>query len=643
MAASPADTLSSVPDTTRAAADTAAVRGARKLRRLHSWTRASLPAAASARGPGGFVLPRDTALLSTEAMPRDEMEWSGGMRHIPGPAYNAPDPIDPGDLPGREPAAYLLDGTLLGPSGYPEMTPDPVGAFWLEQTSYLPADPLLLPSNPSGGPIVALELLRPDSSRSVSGFRLTSGSNGLYTEDFFVARPSGSQLTRFGYGDSKTDGRYGIGYFSQFGENLLLRTERGTAWGGWRLGWRKSKTRVGVEEYERYLHDRTGWDGGLALRRPGWVADLSLALSQERLAWEASVPASRKESVVRGLLRIEGRGAGLRPMLTLQLDRQRRRFEQPAWPAISEDRTDTGPGLAGGVDGVSGSWQLRASAGWATPAPGKAGWVAAATAERPLSRGWVLRLHADRCLRGALVPRLAGDMAGAVGQGAWVSGLRPGNDRLVVDPDRRLEAPARAETSVEGTAPRTHWTLHARGVRIDHAVAPGPGELRSSRRRAMRPCRTRRLTARCRSPPCAASRRSTWAAAWHSSWTSLAEQRNRRSMTSCGWRPGTGECACPWVTRSSRRTCGLEGFAQGAIAGPRSTPYGELATGDRYDAGFKAQIADLSLFVILLNLENEYAPAADYGTATTGDPSAATWSTLPLRTYRVGLTWRFLN
>ena len=70
----------------------------------------------------------------------------------------------------------------------------------------------------------------------MSGFRLASGFAGAHTEEFFVSRPSGSQLTRFGYADSKTDGRFGIGYFRQFGENLLLRTDRGTSWGGVALG-----------------------------------------------------------------------------------------------------------------------------------------------------------------------------------------------------------------------------------------------------------------------------------------------------------------------------------------------------------------------------------------------------------------------
>ena len=56
----------------------------------------------------------------------------------------------------------------------------------------------------------------------------------------------------------------------------------------------------------------------------------------------------------------------------------------------------------------------------------------------------------------------------------------------------------------------------------------------------------------------------------------------------------------------------IEGFARGAISGPRSTPYGTIASGDRYDAGVSAQVDELSIFVVLLNLENEYAPAADY-------------------------------
>jgi hypothetical protein len=630
-------------DTARARADTAAVRAAAAFRRLHSWTRAALPAAAGVLGPGDAVLPRETADRSTEAVLREVLEWSAGMRRIPSAAYNAPDPTDAGDLPGREPSAYVLEGMPVAPSGYPEMTPDPVGPIWLERTALVGADPLLYPSNPSGGSLVMLDLLRPDSSRALSAARLTSGSNGVFTEEFTLARPSGSHLLRVGYGDSKTDGRFGVGYFQQFGENLLVRTDRGTGWGGWRLGWRQAKTRIHPTGSERYSHDRSTLEGGLALRRPAWVADFSLAMNWEHLAWRGEVPASRKEALARGLLRIEGRRAGLRPLLTLQLDRQRRRFEQPAWPRISEDRSDLGPGLAGGVEGVSGSWRFRASAGWATPAPGKSGWVAAGTAERPLARGWAVRLRADRSVRGALVPRLAGDLADAVGQGAWVTGNLPGNQRLVVDPDRRLEAPARVEAAVEGTAPRTRWTLHARGVRIDHAVAPGPGELPRFTPEGyalLSPASLDRTVQ-------VASLRGTATIDLGRGLALDLEGTGRTSKPSVADQPWMA----PWdgrVRLSLARVffsgdLRIEGFARGAISGPRSTPYGTLPSMDRYDAGVHVRVEDFTVFVVLLNLEADQTPAADHEIGTPLDPSLSNWWMLPLRTYRMGLTWRFLD
>ncbi len=576
-------------------------------------------------------------------MLREVLEWSADLRRIPSAGYNAPDPVDAGDLPGREPVAYVLEGMPIAASGNPETPPDPVGPLWLERVSLVPADPLLLPSSPSGGPLAMLDLLRPDSSHAASGARLTSGTNGTYTEEFVLSRPSGSQLLRLGYADSKTEGRFGTGYFQQFGENLLVRVDRGTAWGGLRVGWRKSKTRIRPSDFERYKHDRSTIEGGLAWRRPSWTADLSMAMSWENLVWDGEVPADRKESLARGLLRLEGRGTGLRPLLTFQFDRQRRRFTQSAWPEIAEDRTDNGPGLAGGFEGVSGSWQYRASAGWATPAPGQAGWVAAASAERPLMRGWLLRVHADRSVRAALVPRLAGDLASAVTQGAWLSGSRPGQERLVVDPQRALEVPARVEAAVEGTAPRVRWTLRARGVRIEHAVAPGPGELP-------------RFTPEGFASLSAASLdRTVQVAALHG----RAELDLGRGLSLD--LEGAGRSAkpavedqpwmAPWDGRaqfSLRRSffsedLQVEGFVRGAFSGTRSTPYGSLASADRYDAGIHLKVEDLSYFFVLLNLEGEYAPAADYATGTTEDPSGSLWWTLPLRTYRMGLTWRFLD
>lgn len=627
-------------DTAGAPPDTAATRTVKKIRHYHSWTRASLPGGAVVRGPAGMVLPRATAERSTEATLREVLEWSAALRRVPGAAYNAPDPVDAGDLPGREAPVYLIEGMPLAPSGYPETTPDPAGPVWLERISYQPADPLLLPSNPSGGPIVALELLRPDSSRAASGARLTSGTNGVYTEEFFLATPKGSQLTRFGYADSKTEGRFGDGTFRQFGENLLFRLDRGTAWGGWRFGWRQAKTRVRPTYMERYLHDRSSLEGGVALLQQAWAADLSVAMNWERLAWEGDVPATRKEALARGLLRIEGHGARWRPLLTLQLDRQRRRFDQGASPPISEDHTDLGPGLAGGIEGVSKSWQYRASAGWSTPAPGKSGWVAAATAERPLPGGWVLRLHADRCVRSALVPRLADDLADAVGQGAHLTGNHPGNDRQVVDPGRRLEAPGRVEAGLEGGALRTRWMLLARGVRIDHAVAPGPGELPLFTPEGYAHLSAASLdrTVEAASLRCAATVDLGRGMAFEIEGTGRTA---RPAVDDQLW-------MTPWDARarlSLRRVffsgdLQAEGFLRGAISGPRSAPYGRLRSADRYDAGVAVQVEDLSLFAVFLNLENDLTPAADYEPAGLAGPD---WVPLPLRGYRMGLTWRFLD
>jgi hypothetical protein len=651
----PADTVKVPPsrpvtgDSAGVPPDTAATRPVKKSRRYYPWTRASLPISDIGRGPAGAILPRATADQSTEATLREVLEWSAGLRRVPGAGYNAPDPTDAGDLPGREPAAYILEGMPLAPPGYPEMTPDPVGPLWLERTSLRPADPLMLPSNPSGGPVVALDLLRPDSSRALSGARLTSGTNGVYTEEFFLAAPRGSHMVRFGYADSKTAGRFGLGVFSQFGENLLFRLDRGTAWGGWRFGWRQAKTRVRPTREERYLHDRSSLEGGVVVLRRAWAADASVAMNWERLAWEGAVPSARKEALARGLLRIEGRGTGWRPLLTLQLDRQRRRFNQEAWPEITEDRTDIGPGLAGGVEGASESWRYRASAGWATPAPGKSGWVAAATAERTLPGGWELRLHADRCVRAALVPRMADDLADAVGQGAHVTGNFAGNTGhglQLVGPGRRLESPARIEAGLEGMALRTRWTLLARGVRIDHAIAPGPGELP-----LFTPEGYSLLSAASLDRTVEAASLRAAAAVDLGRGLGLDVEGIGRTA-----KPGVDDqlWMAPWDARvrlSLRRVLfsgdlHAEGFVRSVISGPRSTPYGRIRSGERYDAGISLQVSDLSLFAVLLNLRDVLTPAADYETASHYDVVGLVepgWMPLPVRGYRMGLTWRFLD
>lgn len=593
---------------------------------------------------------------------RDLLGAQGGLRRMPAPAYHLPDPLDPGDLPGRETPALLLEGMPLGGPGQPDLPPDAVGPLWLQGISLGPADPLRLPSNPGGGPLVDLVLLGPDSTRAASAFRATRGTGGVFTEEFMFVRPSGPGLLRAGYQDAKSEGRFASRYLEQFAENLLARYDRGTSWGGWRVGWSRQVARIRPLWYERYAFHRSATEAGLHARHRGWSGDLSLAMSWDRQFWDGSPAASRKEANARGLLRVEGPGERLRPLATLQLDRRRLRFTHEDPGALRTDVTDLGPGFAAGVEGASAGWRYRGSAGVGSPVPGKSGLTAAFDLSRGLTGvGW-FALHADRTPRAPLVPRLAGDLATLIGQGVW---LADSAGVALIDPSRRLEALTRVEVELlrrqaggtvdlaapgatDSDQPRGFYTaglstvpvnelrLRLRAVRIDHAVVPEGTEAA-----LLVPASWGAISAAARDRTIrVASARLSGCRQLGAGFALEGGVAVRRSDP--GWRDHL------WMTPvegCARLSCGarlfdgdleLEGFVRGELAGRRGTPYGALPASDRYDAGVIARVESVTFTLLAINLEDDDTAAADWD-ETSG------WITLPWRSYRMGLTWRFTD
>ncbi len=624
-------------------------------RRTWSWSTARLPwpdpvGAFTTLGPPEVV---DRAV---DYPMRDAVAVAAGLQRVPSPAHHLPDPVDPGDLPGRETPAVLLEGMPLPAPGDPGLAPDAVGPLWLGRVMLHDADPIRLPSNPSGGQILELELLGPDSTRAASAARATRGTGGVFTEEFFLARPSGSGLWRFGYQDTKSEGRFETGYLAQFAENLLLRFDRGTSWGGWRLGWHRQIARVRPFWFERYAFHRSSTEAGLLVRHAGWRGDLSLAVTWNRQLWDGSPAALRKDAFGRGLLRVEGPGDRVRPRVTFQLDRNHLRFRRDEPGGTWRDKTSFGPGIAAGIEGVSGTWRYQGSGGLSSPIAGKSDWTAAFDASRRLPHGWRLAAHLDRMPRAPLVPRLAGDLASIVGQGVWLASTADSASAALIDPGRPLEVISRfglelRRTKVVDREPATasgfftaglarkppdEALLRVRGVSIAHAVAPTGEEfaLFVPESWGLLSAAARDATIRVVSARLHARQGLAGGFGFFGSVTGR--------LSDPGWRdqlwmtPVEGSFRLSWGARFFEGDLEVEGFLRGEVAGRRGTPYGELPWSDRYDAGALARVESLTFSFLLINLESDETAAADFD-------ETAGWVTLPLRTYRMGLTWRFTD
>lgn len=608
----------------------------RRIRVLYDWRRSRLGTDSLAPSPRAEIRGEGSA-SSVEPMPRTILEWSLPFRRIPGGAAFLPDPVDAGDLPGREPPATLVAGIPLNQPGFPELEPDAYGPLWISRLAVHAPDPLRLPSNPTGGPLIVVELAEPDSGAASSGARATHGPNEAFVEEVFLARPLGSNLVRFFYNDHKTGGRYI--YEGEFGENLLGRLDRGTSWGGLSAGWQQGLMRTRVTGGRRQVWNLSGLNAGIASRGTawsrGWSGELNVQQSWERFLWdEPGRPAVRKSALTRGLLELRGAGARLRPLVTVQMDRQRQRFKQA--DGILLDRTSSGLGFATGLDGASKSWRWRGSAGRSAPAPRRAGWVAAAQVEGSLGGGVRAWAQTDRSVRAALIPRLGNELGTMTAQGLAVIGQIPGSEPVVViGPDRPLEEISRAEVGLareEGAWPALEVRL--RGVEIRHAVSAEGGLLSrfSPNGYAFLPPEALDRTVGAASVTVGGSRSLRYGfrlEAWGTGRSSNPSWRDQLWMT-----PWEGAAALSLHRGFFENDLRISGFLRGSVSGRRATPQGILPSSDRYDAGASARVDRLTLFVVLLNLEDDISEAAAYD---------AGWVYLPRRSYRTGLSWRFVD
>lgn len=609
--------------------------------------------AADARVGLFFRIGRETIDKTPDRTTTEILPWLVPLTSIPSGSPFEPDPLDPGDLPGREPPLVLLEGLPISPPGWPESSPLVVDPIWLHEIRLSRPDVTRLPNDPNGGLALELELVRPDSLTLISGARLSDGSTDSNTDALYFVRPSASSMTHVLWADHKSAGR--LEYLDETGQNVLVRHERILPWGTASLSYHHgfARTRVFLagdifRPDAGWLWDRSGLSASWSAEAGAWEYSLRGERTWHRLGWEGSDhPATRKSAVSRVLLKTTGPGTSLRPIATVQLDSERLRYYAPGRHSYDDSRT--GLGFAGGVEGASKGWRYAAAAGRVEPLPGRSGLSATLNTERLLGSSFAMQMTGSRRVRPRLLPRSGNDLEISVGQAlafpefdprpkletlteGGLRVVRRGGEREDWRSLGRVDTDGGLSAGTEAQAP--HEALELRWLRIDHAVLPDGGasafDPSGFLRQDLLP---HELDQELR----VISLRGDWVRplrfgfvfdGWFALRTADPGWKEQLWMT-----PAEARGRIAW----SRRWFGdldLTFFARGEWSASRAGRGGTIAPMNRFDGGAQATVGPWSAYLAWINLENDIR-------------ESATWTTsampLPLRSFRMGLVWRFLD
>jgi hypothetical protein len=110
--------------------------------------------------------------------------------------------------------------------------------------------------------------------------------------------------------------------------------------------------------------------------------------------------------------------------------------------------------------------------------------------------------------------------------------------------------------------------------------------------------------------------------------------------TDPGWReqlwatPAEMQGELSWKSSLFQEDFLLHAFARGHWSSSRATPYGTIPAQVRFDGGATAGVGPFRVYAIFLNLASTLDDSATYVVSIMPQP---------LRSYRIGLTWRFLD
>jgi hypothetical protein len=558
---------------------------------------------------------------------RELLAWTSPLRTIESGNPFTADPLDWGDLPGREPVAFVLDGIPVNPPGMPEATPDPFAPSWIDAAELRPPSPLRLPNNPTGGPLLEVAWVRPESLVTASGFRLSDGSTGTNTDELYFVRPGTRSLLRLLWSDHKTTGRllYGPGQGSQ----TLVGYERVLPVGKVAVGAQHQFARQRLvdasgDDRRRWLWDRQaytlGYDGAIR----GWQTDLDLVWSWHRYGWEGEFPARRKDDVVQTLLRTIGPGRRLHPLFSLQIDRHRQRYWEPG--LLSFDERHLGLGFAGGVGGASDGRRWEVGIGRSDPGTEDGGMVWAAEGDLDV-RGWQLQGYAGRQRRARLLPRLGNHLSLQVAQAL-----------AVPEPDTDPEAEVLDSAELWGgrSGSQGSFRLGLRATRIDGAISAEEVGLARLTPDGLRlgplpeGATEARISVFAVHAEGALPLRFGFSLRGDGAWRTADPGREAQLWMA----PAEVRGRLGWRGLLFGESLDLDLFLRGQWAAERATTLGLVDGAARLDGGGTAQVDDLSLWLLFVNLTDAVDDAA------TVDGGAMI---LPIRSFRMGLTWRFLD
>ena len=555
---------------------------------------------------------------------RDALAVSTGLRDLSAGAPNRAPPVSAG-IPGRDIPEMRVDGIPVVSPRWPETAHSPLPLLAIGEVALRRYAPICGPLSSTGGARLDLSLFPPVADRAVSAMRLTQGSYATYTDEMVLRRPLGPVLFRGYYGDSKSDGRYLLG--RQTGQTIGLRAGRAIA-GGWAdWGYEDATYRARQLATKRVLWDRTVWS--LRFSRPDSATihgEAAVYWRSDRGRWETAQGATERRGRAVGIrLLAERSGAAGAFSAAAEIEGSRTRFVRPE--VESRSLEDLSIGLAAGYGRAGTGWASRLSAGVVRHDPLAAAFVFSAEWELDSPGFPALLAHASRAVRHRALPRLPTD------GGAWV---RQGIDLV---PER------------DGEAPEALW----RGaIEIANRRRPGGSEIRlgldalldaGGLDPALDDLAPLGVDAQDALAPEQLRRDAWFLSPWIRTAAALPLGLRLEAEVAATEAEGTvarhlGLAAFRWDGRLGRRALlfredldiDLRLCATGRTEA--ATPYGTLPAVGMLDGEIHARIGSADLFLVMGNLTNVEQRSMSYDGG---------FMILPLRHYRAGIAWTFLD
>ena len=520
--------------------------------------------------------------------------------------------------PGIERASVWLDGQSTTGPAISEGLVHTLSPALLGRMRWVAPDPFLDPLAMAGDGVLWGETEDPVWTDIPSTLRMTDGPSGASAEDAMLARQAGAWRALGSYAHGHAEGRvlYGPGRF----QNLLFRLERSQRPAALRLTVADRAGRYTLTESRKMVWEASQLSIGA---QTSW-GELQVSRRADRLEWWGDGTDGRRRSKLwTARLQIRRRMGPVMGLATGALERCE--FDWTTRRAGSADWTDTGTGLAIGVQGRGGLVTIGHADPWWTDGHWRAHVHTSTGRTLPIRitvEGWTGRAP-------VFVPRLEPDGEATILEGlhfdvggpddggpvrrSWhaelraaVGGLEAGcflrrlENALGLDPDAgwHLRPTARLGSDLDSLLQSATLTGGLLRLRFD---LPLGAEIAGDATAVLRPA-TRDLPL-------------------------LVPAYRGRGVASVG-----GDLF--------RQDLFWEARLIGLFQGEWHTPVGDVPARVRLDGELHGTIGRTHLFVALRNVTALPNDAENWGESATHDEG---WMPLPGRGYEVGLEWHFLD